>query len=91
MRLIVACTTAAWIGIIVNLAYTTNKGVLGGYLPPWVTMAAILLGLGSTLLTFMTCLLLASDRRKTCTPKEIVTLIYGFSLVGALFLPLLAQ
>jgi hypothetical protein len=91
MRLIVASTTAAWIGIIVCVTYQTGKGVLGGDLPPWVTVVAVLLGLGSTLLTFMTCLLLASDRRKTCTPKGIVTLIYGFSIVGALFLPLLAQ
>lgn len=90
-RLIVAVTTAAWIGIIVCIATQSGKGVLGGDLPPWVTVATVLLGFGSMLLTFMTSIVLAAHGKKTCSPKEVATLLYGFSFAGALLLGFLAR
>jgi hypothetical protein len=91
MRLIAACATAAWIGMIACIATRSGKGVLGADLPPWVTVATMLLGFGSMLLTLMICFLLAFDQRKTCTPKETAIIIYGFSFAGSFWLVLLAR
>ncbi len=89
-RCIIVLTTMVWAGVIACVAYSTGKGVFGGYLPYWVPVTTVSFGIGSTLLTFLIALRVLVDRRERLKRSHLLALLYGFSIIGAVMLRMLA-
>ena len=86
MRIIVTSTTVAWVGALACIAHSSGKGAFGGDLPDWIPLTTDLTAMGGVLLTLLTSGRLLFDRRESCILKDLISIWYGFSAVGALAL-----